>query len=143
MKTSAILIAGVLAAAAVLSAAESVPSFAAPTVNLAVDKNKLAVGDSANCTSQINTDAAVANLLWSMGIYPALQVTGVRGPAKVQSQASLDWTGGHAVSNVVTLRLSGVALSLQPDASGLLTVPIGDLAAGDTDNVVVTVKRIQ
>ena len=122
---------------------------AAPSVTMSASKAKVGVGDQVTYTSTINAgvDGALA-AVWSVMLAPSLQVQGVRGPARVTTQARLDYRSAagaafYVLSNPVTIRISQAQLAVTPDASGLLVVDIGDMPAGDSETVAVTCKRVQ
>jgi hypothetical protein len=121
-------------------------------VTLSVSRTKWLVGDAGTWastvavpTSETQTARAVS---WSMPIDSHFSVQRVTGPAKIAAQATITWQdeagGSHsAQSNTVVIRLSGTGLANQPDAAGVLTVEIGDLARGETEDIAVDVQRVK
>jgi len=136
---------GIVLIAVGLLVAMSLPAVAEPSVALATDKKKLAVGESMTLTINAVVPtldvAAAENAEVRFAAPPGLTITGARGPALLDCVAMLTYDAGQVTSNIVQVRLIGSWKDYPPLPDGSIAVPLGTLEPGDGDVVTVTVER--
>jgi len=122
----------------------SAHAWASPSLALATDKKKLAVGESMVLTlNYVVPSSDTVGITGAQVKYTAptgLTITGATGPKLISNQAQLTWDGGSVLSNIVTVRLIGATQNYSAIA-GVVTIPVGDLAPGEGDVATVTVQR--
>lgn len=110
-------------------------------VDLSADVSKVSPGQQVKFTSNVSVDAAdtdgkASSVVWKYAIPASFSFVSGTGPAVVSSSAEVDWTDpagllANSTSVPVVISVQDKPLELYVVVGGVMTVPCGDMVAGD------------
>jgi len=123
-------------------------AWAIPTLTAASDRTKWTINDTGTMTVTLAVPATDTATIAAPSIalplpagFSVVSATG-QGIREISNQATATWTGGSAVSNIVTFRVTGASLTPTISATAVTLAVAAGLQPGESAVLTVNLKRV-